>query len=94
MDRAGERDYNELSGPTESVRMQKRREFMQGMRDGVPIALGYFAVALTLSIYARGAGLTALAATLSSLLTHASAGQYATFSLIGRHAALAVGFIL
>ena len=33
-------------------------EFRKGMRDGLPIALGYFAVAFSLGIAARGAGLT------------------------------------
>lgn len=64
--------------------MQKERlkNYLAGMRDGVPIALGYFAVAFTLGIHAREAGLTAFQATLSSLLTNASAGEYAGFSLI------------
>ena len=66
----------------------RKQAFLRGMRDGVPIALGYFAVSFTLGIYARSQGITALQATLSSLLTHASAGQYAAFSLVGKHAAL------
>lgn len=65
------------------------RVFWKGMRDGIPIGLGYFAVAFTLGIYARNVGLTAVQATVSSLLTHASAGQYAGFSMIGRQAAMA-----
>lgn len=64
------------------------------MRDGVPIALGYFAVAFTLGIYARNVGLTAAQATASSLLTHASAGQYAAFSMIGRQAPLLEAVIM
>ena len=66
----------------------RRKVFLKGMRDGIPIGLGYFAVAFTLGIYARNMGLTAVQATVSSLLTHASAGQYAGFSMIGRQAAL------
>ena len=31
--------------------------FLRGMRDGIPINLGYFAVAFTLGIAARQAGL-------------------------------------
>lgn len=66
----------------------KRQVFLRGMRDGIPIGLGYFAVAFTLGIYARNVGLSAVQATLSSLLTHASAGQYAGFSMIGRQAGM------
>lgn len=35
-----------------------RKVFCEGMRDGVPIALGYFAVSFSLGIAARKAGLT------------------------------------
>ena len=66
------------------VRMNRRQVFLRGMKDGVPIALGYFAVAFTLGIHARNAGLSVFEATLSSLLTNASAGEYAAFSLILR----------
>lgn len=55
--------------------------FRSGTRDGMPIALGYFAVAFTLGIAARNAGFTALQAAVSSLLNHASAGEYAVISL-------------
>ena len=34
-----------------------RKVFAEGMRDGVPIALGYFAVSFSLGIAARKAGL-------------------------------------
>ena len=67
--------------------------FVRGMRDGVPIALGYFAVAFTLGIAARKAKLTALQAALASCLTMASAGQYAGFTVIaeqGTYFAMAI----
>ena len=51
--------------------------FVRGLRDGLPIGLGYMAVAFTLGIAARNAGLTAFQATLTSLLNNASAGEYA-----------------
>ena len=60
-----------------------RRPFLEGMRDGVPIGLGYFAVAFSLGIAARGAGLTALQGLVASLLCVASAGEYALFNSIG-----------
>ena len=37
--------------------------FSNGMRDGIPIALGYFAVSFTLGIACRNIGLSALQAT-------------------------------
>ncbi len=56
--------------------------FARGVRDGVPIALGYFAVAFTLGIAARNAGFTGFQAFLASFLLNASAGEYAGFTLI------------
>lgn len=54
----------------------------RGVRDGIPIALGYFAVSFALGITAHNAGLSALQATLASLLCNASAGEYAAFTVI------------
>ena len=59
-----------------------RKVFCEGMRDGVPIALGYFAVSFSLGIAARKAGLTPVQGFFASLLNNASAGEYAAFSLI------------
>ena len=58
------------------------RVFSQGARDGIPIGLGYFAVAFSLGISAKTAGLDPFQAFLASLLTIASAGEYAAFTLI------------
>lgn len=76
------------------MRTSRKAIFVQGMRDGIPIALGYFAVALTLGIHARAAGLTVWQATLSSLLTNASAGEYAGFGLIARQAAVIEAIVM
>ena len=54
-----------------------RKVFCEGMRDGVPIALGYFAVSFSLGIAARTAGFTPLQGFVASLLNNASAGEYA-----------------
>ena len=59
-----------------------RKVFCEGMRDGVPIALGYFAVSFSLGIAARKAGFTPFQGFLVSLLNNASAGEYAAFALI------------
>lgn len=56
--------------------------FQHGIRDGCPIALGYFTVSFTLGIAARNAGLSAIQALAASVLNNASAGEYAGFSLI------------
>ena len=55
--------------------------FRRGMRDGMPIALGYFAVAFTLGIAAKNAGFSAVQAMVESLTNNASAGEYAVFPL-------------
>lgn len=60
--------------------------FRKGFRDGIPISLGYFAVALTVGITARNAGITALQAMLTSFLLNASAGEYIGFTLIAANA--------
>lgn len=60
--------------------------FFKGIKDGVPIALGYLAVAFTLGIAAKNAGLTSGQATLASFLTNASAGEYAGFTVIAEGA--------
>ena len=52
------------------------------MYDSIPIALAYFAVAFSLGIMARKAGLTPFQGFLSSMLNHASAGEYAEFTVI------------
>ena len=63
-----------------------RRAFCDGMRDGFPIALGYFAVAFSLGIAARHAGFTPMQGFWASLLNNASAGEYAAFTLIAAKA--------
>ena len=59
-----------------------RKVFCEGIRDGVPIALGYFAVSFSLGIAARKAGFTPFQGFLASLMNNASAGEYAAFALI------------
>jgi predicted branched-subunit amino acid permease len=58
------------------------KELEAGIRDGLPIALGYLAVSFTLGIAARNAGLTVFQGFIVALLTNASAGGYAGFLLI------------
>ena len=65
----------------------RKAAFLAGMRDGIPIALGYFAVAFSLGIAARNVGLSPAQGFLASALCNASAGEYALFTLIGAGAA-------
>lgn len=59
-----------------------RTWYVQGIRDGIPIFLGYLAVAFTLGIAAKNAGLTAFQATLMSVTNLTSAGEFAALGLI------------
>lgn len=63
-------------------RSARRQSLLTGMRDGLPIGLGYLAVAFSLGIAARSAGLSAVQGLLISLLNNASAGEYAAFTVI------------
>lgn len=64
----------------------KFKWYKKGFRDGIPIGLGYFAVAFSLGIMAQKSGLTSFQAMLTAALTNASAGGYAGFELIGANA--------
>ncbi len=68
------------------LRPRRRAVFMEGMRDGVPIALGYFVVSFTLGILAETARLTPWQGFVTSFFNIASAGEYAGFTLIAAHA--------
>lgn len=59
-----------------------KEAFRDGVRDGIPIGLGYLAVSFSLGITARNIGLTALQGFWASLLCNASAGEYAGFTVI------------
>lgn len=56
--------------------------FKLGMKDGIPIALGYLAVAFALGIVARNAGVTAMQGVLASLITISASGEYAGFIMM------------
>jgi len=60
--------------------------FKRGMKDGIPIGLGYFAVSFTLGIAAKNAGMTAVQAAATSALINASAGEFIGFTLIAANA--------
>lgn len=69
--------------------MENKKWYKKGLKDGVPIALGYFVVSFTLGIVAKKAGVTAFQALLTCGLTNASAGAKAGFNAIAEN----VGYI-
>ncbi len=73
-----------------TTRKKLNNPFLEGVRDGLPIALGYFAVAFSLGIMAKKAGLTPFEGFLASFLTNASAGENAGFLVIREDSGLAV----
>lgn len=67
---------------------ERRRLFAKGAENGLPIGVGYFAVAFSLGIAARDYGFSPFQGFISSLFTYASAGQYMGFSLYAANAGL------
>ena len=62
--------------------MDHKKNFLSGMRDGIPIALGYLAVSFTLGIACRNIGMSAFDATVMSLTNLTSAGEFAALSIM------------
>jgi hypothetical protein len=62
--------------------MTRRQWFLKGMKAGIPICMGYFAVAIALGIAAKSAGIASWQAALTSFLINASAGEYIGFTLM------------
>ncbi len=62
--------------------MKKNTLFKTGLCDGIPIALGYLSVSFGFGISAVNAGLSPLAAVLTSLTNVTSAGQVAGLSIM------------
>ncbi|MBR0085423.1 MAG: AzlC family ABC transporter permease [Lachnospiraceae bacterium] len=62
--------------------MTTRECFFKGMRDGLPVGAGYFAVSFSLGIMASLAGIRPLQGFFMSLFTNASAGEYAGIRVI------------
>ena len=60
----------------------KKTLFLMGLRDGIPIATGYFAVSFSFGIAAVAAGLAPFEALLISMTNLTSAGQFAAIGII------------
>ena len=63
---------------------KKRDVWKQGVRDGIPIFLGYFAVSFAFGIRTSQLGIGAGSATLLSFMNLTSAGQLAALDVIAR----------
>ena len=74
--------FAQMSGHT-----TQKESIIRGLRVGIPIAMGYMAVAFSLGIIAAKAGLSAPEGFLSSFFTRASAGEYGTYTLVAVQAA-------
>lgn len=68
--------------------LQSGSPFLSGMRDGIPIGMGYYAVAFSLGIIAGNLHIPATIGFMGSLLTRASAGEYGAYTMIASQASL------
>ncbi len=68
--------------------MRRLEEYKSGIRDGVPIFLGYLAVSFAFGIQASKAGLSAFQAGVMSAVNVTSAGQFAALTAIAAGASL------
>jgi predicted branched-subunit amino acid permease len=64
----------------------KKQEFLQGIKDGMPICLGYFSVSMAFGLAVVLAGMPLWSAVLTSLTNVTSAGQFAGVNLMLSHA--------
>ena len=72
----------------QSVNNRTGNYFMQGLRDGVPVFLGYLAVSFAVGISATGAGFGIVQAGVMSLLNFTSTGEFSALELFKQHAPL------
>ncbi len=59
-----------------------KHDFFEGLKSGIAIALGYFAVSFSFGILAVSSGLSVIQATLISMTNLTSAGQFAGLTVI------------
>lgn len=64
-------------------------DFKRGLRDGIPICLGYFSVSIAFGVLAIQKGLTWVEAVMISFFNLTSAGQYAGLTIIAAAGGLA-----
>ena len=76
------------------LKENRSKLYIEGVKAGIPIGLGYFAVAFSLGIAARDYGFNAFQGFIASLFTYASAGQYIGFSLYAANGTLLTLIVL
>lgn len=64
----------------------RKKEFLEGLRDSLPVGIGYFAVSFGFGISAVAAGIKVIFATIMSLTNLTSAGQFAAVTVIASSA--------
>ena len=70
------------------INKMRKNDYIAGLKDGIPICLGYFSVSLAFGLTAVLAGMPAWAAVVTSLTNLTSAGQFAGMNLIAAQGAL------
>ncbi len=60
----------------------RKQNYLKGLVDSLPIALGYYAVSITIGVAAASAGLGIAESGLASFTSFSSAGEFAGFSVI------------
>ena len=68
--------------------MTKRRQFLLGMRAGVPVVFGFIPVSIAFAILARQAGMTVIETCLMSLCVFTGAGQIMAAGMLTEGAAI------
>jgi predicted branched-subunit amino acid permease len=71
-------------------KQKKIKDYFRGMKDGIPIALGYFFVSTGFGISAVNEGLSVLESILISLTNLTSAGQVAGLRILSENTAFAI----
>ncbi len=84
---AGHADITENSMKEKKKDFTVKADWLRGLKDGMPIALGYMAVSFSLGIVMKQAGMNPFEGFLFSLLNLASAGEYAALQVIAADAA-------
>ena len=65
-----------------------KKHFLRGLRDGIPIGLGYFAVSFGIGISTHNAHLSIFQGFLLSFLNNASSGEYGGITIIAADSGL------
>ncbi|MBP5773198.1 MAG: AzlC family ABC transporter permease [Eubacterium sp.] len=65
------------------MELSNKKAYIKGLETGIPIGLGYFAVAFALGIQAKTAKISVIKSALMSFGLHASAGEYIFITLFG-----------